>query len=94
MRDSEAEVYFFRGIVRYLRGKHQGALEDVSQAIEKAEDNVPQHYVIRGLCQALAKDYQEALQDFSIAIQPDEENRMRTCIGRGAHTCWRTHRSA
>jgi tetratricopeptide (TPR) repeat protein len=73
MRDSESDLYFFRGIVLYYIGKPIDAVYDFEQAIEKAEDNIPNHFLARGLCSAKLQMYKEAIQDFSIAIQLDEK---------------------
>ncbi|OMJ76401.1 hypothetical protein SteCoe_24233 [Stentor coeruleus] len=65
----DGEVYFYRGIIRYLLGKFALALEDAKFSIEKADENLPEHYVFRGLCHASLNNYSEAISDFSVAIQ-------------------------
>lgn len=72
MRDTESDLYFFRGLLNYYLSKPVDAIPDFEMAIEKAEDNVPSHYIGRGLCYAALKLYKEAIQDFTIAIQLDE----------------------
>ena len=73
LRDSDSDLYFFRGIVLYSIGKPIEAVYDFEQAIDKAEDNIANHFLARGLCSARLKMYKEAIQDFSIAIQLDEK---------------------
>ena len=73
IRDSESDLYFFRGILLYYIGNTVDAIYDFEKAIDKAEDNVPNHFLARGLCSARLKMYKEAIQDFSIVIQLDEK---------------------
>ncbi|OMJ68126.1 hypothetical protein SteCoe_34512 [Stentor coeruleus] len=73
LRDSESDLYFYRGIVTYYNNKPIDAVYDFEQAIDKAEDNVANHFLARGLCSAKLKMFKEAIQDFSIAIQLDEK---------------------
>lgn len=61
LRDSEAELYFFRGLLSYLLEKPVEAIPDIELAIDKAEDNMPSHYMARGLCYAYLKLYKDAL---------------------------------
>ena len=72
-RDSESDLYFFRGIVNYYLGLLKEAIEDIETAIDKAEDNQPEHFFARGACSARLKMYKEAKQDFSIALQLNEK---------------------
>lgn len=72
IRDSDSDLYFYRGIVLYYNNKTIDAVYDFEKAIEKAEDNVASHFLARGLCSARLKMYKEAIQDFSICIQLDE----------------------
>ncbi|OMJ87536.1 hypothetical protein SteCoe_10711 [Stentor coeruleus] len=73
LRDSESDLFFFRGIVTYYNNKPIDAIYDFEQAIDKAEDNIPSHFLARGLCSAKLKMFKEAIQDFSIAIQLDDK---------------------
>ncbi|CAG9323159.1 unnamed protein product [Blepharisma stoltei] len=73
LRDPESDIYYYKSIIKYLGNKLSTALEDAKLAIDKAEENVPEHYVLRGLIQAALHSYEEALQDFTIAIQLNEE---------------------
>lgn len=73
LRDSDSDLYFYRGIVLYFNGKTIDAVYDFEKAIEKAEDNVANHFLARGLCSARLKMYKEAIQDFSITAQLDEK---------------------
>lgn len=73
VRDSESDIYFFRGIVHYYLGALKEAIEDIEAAIDKAEDNQPEHFLARGACSARLKMYKEAKQDFSIALQLNEK---------------------
>lgn len=73
VRDSESDIYFFRGIVHFYLGKIKEAIHDIEQAIDKAEDNVVDHFLARGVCSARLKMYKEAIQDFCIAIQLNEK---------------------
>jgi tetratricopeptide (TPR) repeat protein len=72
LRDSDCDLYFFRGITLYYLSKPIEAVPDYELAIDKAEDNVPIHFIARGLCYAQLKLLKEAMQDFSIAIQLNE----------------------
>lgn len=72
IRDSDCDLYFFRGIVLYFMGKPIEAVPDYEIAIDKAEDNMPVHFLARGLCYAQLKLIKEAMQDFSIALQLNE----------------------
>lgn len=72
IRDSDCDLYFFRGIVLYFLGKPIEAVPEYEIAIDKAEDNMPVHFIARGLCYAQLKLIKEAMQDFSIAIQLNE----------------------
>ena len=72
LRDSDCDLYFFRGIVLYYLNHSIEAVPDFELAIDKAEDNVPIHFLARGLCYAQLKLLKEAMQDFSIAIQLNE----------------------
>ena len=72
LRDSDCDLYFFRGLVLYYLNKPIEAVPDYELAIDKAEDNVPIHFLARGLCYAQLKLLKEAMQDFSIAIQLNE----------------------
>jgi tetratricopeptide (TPR) repeat protein len=74
IRDSDSDLYFYRGIVLYYNGKTIDAVYDFEKAIEKAEDNVASHFLARGLCSARLKMFKEAIQDFSIVIQLDEKS--------------------
>ena len=73
MRDSDSDLYFFRGIVNYYLNKPIESIPDYEIAIDKAEDNMPVHFMARGLCYAQLKLFKEAIQDFSIAIQLNEK---------------------
>lgn len=73
LRDSESDIYFFRGIVQYYLGALKEAIEDIETAIDKAEDNQPEHFLARGACSARLKMYKEAKQDFTIALQLNEK---------------------
>ena len=73
IRETEADLFFFRGIVQYYLGNTIEAVHDIEQAIDKAEDNVVDHFVARGLCSARLKMHKEAIQDFCIAIQLNEK---------------------
>lgn len=73
IRDSDSDLYFYRGIVLYYNNKTIDAVYDFEKAIEKAEDNVASHFLARGLCSARLKMYKEAIQDFSICIQLEEK---------------------
>ena len=72
LRDSDSDLYFFRGLVLYYLNKPIDSVPDYEIAIDKAEDNMPIHFIARGLCYAQLKLLKEAVQDFSIAIQLDE----------------------
>ena len=72
-RDSDSDLYFFRGIVNYYLNKPIESIPDYEIAIDKAEDNMPVHFMARGLCYAQLKLFKEAIQDFSIAIQLNEK---------------------
>lgn len=72
LRDSESDLYFFRGLVLYYLNRPIEAVPDYEIAIDKAEDNMPVHFMCRGLCYAQLKLLKEAVQDFSIAIQLNE----------------------
>ena len=72
LRDSDSDLYYFRGLVLYYLNKPIEAVPDYEIAIDKAEDNMPIHFISRGLCYAKLKLLKEAVQDFSIAIQLDE----------------------
>ena len=73
MRESDSDLYFFRGILLYYWKKPIDAVYDLEKAIDKAEDNVPMHFLARGLCSAKLKMYKEAIQDFSIVLQLDDK---------------------
>lgn len=73
MRDSDSDLFFFRGILLYYLKRPIDAVYDLEKAIDKAEDNVPLHFLARGLCSAKLRMYKEAVQDFSIVIQLDEK---------------------
>lgn len=72
LRDSDSDLYFFRGLVLYYLNRPIEAVPDYEIAIDKAEDNMPVHFMCRGLCYAQLKLIKEAMQDFSIAIQLNE----------------------
>ena len=72
LRDSDSDLYYFRGLVLYYLNKPIEAVPDFEIAIDKAEDNMPIHFISRGLCYAQLRLLKEAVQDFSIAIQLDE----------------------
>lgn len=72
IRDSESDLFFFRGIVLYFLNQTIEAVHDIEKAIDKAEDNVVDHFIARGLCSCRLKMYKEAIQDFCIAIQLNE----------------------
>lgn len=74
LRDSDSDLYYFRGLVLYYLNKPIEAVPDYEIAIDKAEDNMPIHFISRGLCYAQLKLLKEAVQDFSIAIQLDENS--------------------
>jgi tetratricopeptide (TPR) repeat protein len=65
----DSESSHARGVVRYLLGKFEQALEDAKVCIEKADENIPEHYVFRGLCHAALSNFGEAVNDFSVALQ-------------------------
>ena len=73
IRDSESDLFFFRGVLLYYIGKTVDAVHDIEKAIDKAEDNVVDHFIARGLCSGRLKMYKEAIQDFCIAIQLNEK---------------------
>ncbi|CAG9333091.1 unnamed protein product [Blepharisma stoltei] len=72
-RETESELYFYRGIVLYFLGKPIDAVTDMESAMEKSEENMPMHFLARGLCYVTLKLIKEAIEDFSIAIQLDEK---------------------
>jgi tetratricopeptide (TPR) repeat protein len=72
-RETDSDLYFFRGLVLYYLGKPIEAVPEFEVAIDKAEDNMPIHFMARGLCYAQLKLLKEAIQDFSISIQLDEK---------------------
>ena len=72
IKDSESELYYFRGLLHMYLESPVDAIPDLDSAIDKAEDNLTRHFLARGICYALLKLYKEALQEFSIAIQIDE----------------------
>lgn len=61
-------MLFYRGIIKACLELHEEAIEDFTCAIEKAEDNIPEHFYYRGLINSLLFNFQEAISDFSIAI--------------------------
>lgn len=65
----DSESSHARGVVRYLLGKFEQALDDAKVCIEKADENVAEHYVFRALCHAALCNYTEAVNDFSVALQ-------------------------
>jgi tetratricopeptide (TPR) repeat protein len=73
VRESESDLFFFRGVVNYFLGMIKEAIEDIETAIDKAEDNQPEHFFARGACSARLKMYKEAKQDFAIALQLNEK---------------------
>lgn len=73
LRDTDSDLYYFRGLIMYYLGKPIESVPDYEIAIDKAEDNMPIHFLSRGLCYAQIKLYKEAVQDFSIAIQLKED---------------------
>ena len=73
LRDSDSDLFFFRGILFYYIGKTVEAVHDIEKAIDKAEDNIIDHFIARGLCSCKLKMYKEAIQDFCIAIQLNEK---------------------
>ena len=73
LRDTDSDLYFFRGLVVYYLNRPIEAVPDYEIAIDKAEENMPIHFIARGLCYAQLKLLKEAIQDFSIAIQLDEK---------------------
>ena len=72
IKDSEAELYYYRGLITYYLGNPIDAIPDLELAIDKAEDNLSKHFVARGLCYGVLKLYKEAFQEFGIALQVDE----------------------
>jgi len=72
IKDSESELYYFRGLLHMYLESPVDAIPDLDSAIDKAEDNLTRHFMARGICYALLKLYKEALQEFSIAVQIDE----------------------
>ena len=81
-REPESEVVFYQSIIQFCSKDYEEALENVKLAIEKAEENIPNHYIQRGFCHIALKRYEEAVQDFTIAIQLNE-NLIGTYIYRG-----------
>lgn len=72
IRDSESDLYFFRGLVNYYLDRPIEAVNDFEEAIDKADDNVAIHFISRGLCYIQLNLIQEAIQDFTISLQLDE----------------------
>jgi tetratricopeptide (TPR) repeat protein len=61
LKDGEAELYYFRGLIHYYLENPVDAIPDLDAAIDKAEDNLAKHFIARGCCYAVLKLYKEAL---------------------------------
>ncbi|EAS02746.2 tetratricopeptide repeat protein (macronuclear) [Tetrahymena thermophila SB210] len=70
--DTNANLFYFRAIVRCYLGYYQEGIADIDKAIEKSEDNVPKYFYLRGHTFGICKQYKQAISDLSIAIQLDE----------------------
>ena len=61
LKDSESELFFYRGLLNCFLDNPVDAIPDFDAAIDKAEDNLTKHFVSRGICYGVLKLYKEAL---------------------------------
>jgi len=58
LSDSNANLFYYRAIIRCFLGYFNEGISDIDKAIEKSEDNVPKYFFLRGHAFGCCKKYQ------------------------------------
>lgn len=61
-----------RSIVNGYCGSYDCALQDIDNAIEKCEDNIPIYFYVKGVLLCCYGDIEQAVNEFSVCINLDE----------------------
>ncbi|KRX04632.1 hypothetical protein PPERSA_04447 [Pseudocohnilembus persalinus] len=69
---TNANLFYYRALVRCMLGYFKEGVEDVDMAIEKSEDNVPKYFYLRGHIFGSCQSYKQAVNDLGICLQIDE----------------------
>ena len=68
MKGKSANLFCIRAVLRAYQGNFQGALRDIDRAIDKSEDNQPEHFFVRALLFASFDKIKQAIKDLTTAI--------------------------
>ncbi|KAL4437922.1 hypothetical protein ABPG74_001093 [Tetrahymena malaccensis] len=69
LNDSNSNIYFHRGLIRFSLSQINESIKDFDLAIEKAEESQSKHHYARGLAYGCIQQYRYAINDLSYAIE-------------------------
>ena len=55
--DTNANLFYYRAIIRCYLGYYNEGISDIDKAIEKSEDNIPKYFYLRGHTFGCCKSY-------------------------------------
>lgn len=66
-----ADLLYYRGLLRLSQCRYSEALECLSKCIKYADESTARDYFAKGFCEACLKRYKEAVETLDVAIRLD-----------------------